>query len=68
MLVVQKMRFLKKYIKLTKVFLITFQSRIYNKVMLFAHGIKTISRSPLKLKSSIEIEVPDEEQPETKRK
>jgi hypothetical protein len=42
--------------------LFTFQSRIYNKVLLFAHGIKTNSKSPLELKSYLEIEVPDEEQ------
>ena len=42
--------------------LFTFPSRIYNKVLLFAHGIKTNSRSPLELKSYLEIEVPDEEQ------
>ena len=42
--------------------LFTFQSRIYNKVLLFAHGIKTNSGSPLELKSYLEIEVPDEEQ------
>jgi hypothetical protein len=43
--------------------LFTFQSRIYNKVLLFAHGIKTNSRSPLELKSYLEMEVSDEEQP-----
>ena len=42
--------------------LFTFQSRIYNKVLLFAHGIKTNNKSPLELKSYLEIEVPDEEQ------
>jgi hypothetical protein len=43
--------------------LFTFQSRIYNKVLFFAHGIKTNSRSPLELKSYLEMEVSDEEQP-----
>jgi hypothetical protein len=43
--------------------LFTFQSRIYNKVLLFAHGIKTNSRPPLELKSYLEMEVSDEEQP-----
>jgi hypothetical protein len=43
--------------------LFTFQSRIYNKSLLFAHGIKTNSRSPLELKSYLEMEVSDEEQP-----
>jgi hypothetical protein len=43
--------------------LFTFQSRIYNKSLLFAHGINTNRRSPLELKSFLEIEVSDEEQP-----
>jgi hypothetical protein len=43
--------------------LFTFQSRIYNKFLLIAHGIKTNSRSPLELKSYLEMEVSDEEQP-----
>jgi hypothetical protein len=42
--------------------LFTFQSRINNKVLLFAHGISN-SRSPLELKSYLESEVSDEEQP-----
>jgi hypothetical protein len=42
--------------------LFTFQSRICNKVLLFAHIIKTNSRSPLELKSYLKTEVSDDEQ------
>ena len=37
--------------------LLTFQSRIYNKVLLFAHDIIANSQLPLELKSYLEIEV-----------
>ena len=38
--------------------LFTFQSRIYNKLLVFAHGIKTNGRAPVELKSYLYSVVP----------
>ena len=41
--------------KLQSYQLFTFQARIYNKLLIFAHGIKTNARSPLELQSSLNL-------------
>ena len=43
--------------KLQSYQLFTLQSRIYNKLLLFAHGIKTNVKSPVELKSSINLQI-----------
>jgi hypothetical protein len=40
-------------VKLQSYQLFTLQVRIYNKLLIFAHGIKTNARSPLELRSQI---------------
>ena len=40
-------------VKLQSYQLFTLQVRIYNKLLIFAHGIKTNARSPLELRSHI---------------
>ena len=44
--------------KLNSYDLFTFQSRIYNKLLVFAHGIKTNGRAPVELKSYLYSVVP----------
>jgi hypothetical protein len=48
--------------KLQSYDLFTFQSRIYNKLLVFAHGIKTNGRAPIELKSYLYSVVPAEDQ------
>ena len=40
--------------------LFTLQSRIYNKLLLFAHGIKSNKKSPAELQAIIDLPVPTE--------
>ena len=40
--------------------LFTLQSRIYNKLLLFAHGIKSNKKSPAELQALINLPVPEE--------
>jgi len=47
--------------KLQSYDLFTLQSRVYNKLLLFAHGIMTNGRSPAELKSQIISPVPEDE-------
>ena len=46
--------------KLQSYYLFTLQSRIYNKLLMFAHSIKTNSKSPSELKSLIVLPAPDD--------
>ena len=43
--------------KLQSYQLFTLQSRIHNKLLLFEHGIKTNAKSPVELKSSINLQI-----------
>ena len=47
--------------KLQSYYLFTLQSRIYNKLLMFAHSIKTNSKSPTELKSLIVLPAPDDD-------
>ena len=47
--------------KLQSYDLFTLQSRVYNKLLLFAHGIMTNGRSPVELKSQIISPVPEDD-------
>ena len=55
-------KILRKFVeKLQSYDLFTLQSRVYNKLLLFAHGIMTNGRSPAELKSQIISTVPEDE-------
>ena len=41
--------------------LFTFQSRIYNKLLMFAHSIKTNRRAPVDLRSQINLPAPEDD-------
>ena len=41
--------------------LFTLQSRIYNKLLMFAHSIKTNARAPVDLKSQINLPAPEDD-------
>ncbi len=41
--------------------LFTLQSRIYNKLLLFAHSIKTNGRAPVDLRSQINLPAPKDD-------
>ena len=41
--------------------LFTRQSRIYNKLLMFSHSIKTNSRAPVELRSHIDLPAPDDD-------
>ena len=57
---VDEEKIMKEFVeKLHSYDLFTLQSRIYNKLLMFAHSIKTNSRSPVELKSYIDL--PDQE-------
>ena len=47
--------------KLHSYHLFTLQSRIYNKLLMFSHSIKTNSRAPFELKSQIDLPAPDDD-------
>jgi hypothetical protein len=47
--------------KLNSDSLFTLQSRIYNKLLLFAHGIKSNKKSPVELQALIDLPAPAEE-------
>jgi hypothetical protein len=47
--------------KLNSYSLFTLQSRIYNKLLLFAHGIKSNKKSPVELQALIDLPAPAEE-------
>ncbi len=51
-------------VKLQSYQLFTLQARIYNKLLIFAHGIKTNARSPLELRSLINSAVTPDVQTE----
>ena len=47
-----------EFIKMLKSYqLFTLEARIYNKLLLFDHGIKTNAKSPVELKSSINLQI-----------
>ncbi len=46
--------------------LFTFQSRIYNKILLFTHGIKSNKKSSVKLRALIDFPIPTDEPAEIK--
>ncbi len=50
--------------KLNSHSLFTLQSRIYNKLLLFAHGIKSNKKSPVELQALIDLTAPAEESAE----
>ena len=50
--------------KLNSYSLFTLQSRIYNKLLLFAHGIKSNKKSPVELQALIDLPAPAEESAE----
>jgi hypothetical protein len=50
--------------KLNSYSLFTLQSRIYNKLLLFAHGIKSNKKSPVELLALIDLPAPAEESAE----
>ena len=47
--------------KLHSYHLFTLQSRIYNKLLMFSHSIKTNSRAPVELRSHIDLPAPDDD-------